>query len=498
MSGLAVEMRGVVKQFGGTRALAGVALTLPAGSVHGLIGPNGSGKSTLVKILTGFYDSDEGSIFIDGEEASLGSPLAARQRGIELVPQELSLVPDMTVWENVVLGSEPKSAGRLDVAASRRVARGVLERLRLEVDLDTPAADVNPAEQRLLMIARTLHRGARLLIVDEPTAGLPPAQALRVIDALRDVARQDVTILFVSHHLAEVEVLCDAVTVLTDGHVTGHLAGDDLDQDGLIAAIMGEASDEPADTPSVARDLGERVLTVTQLAGDSLEQLDFEANRGEIIGIAGLLGSGREECIDLIAGAVRRTDGEVVVNGQPLKSPKFAADHKVGYVSGNRTLAVIPGWDVGDHVTLPGLGRWRRRITVDRRSERKAADGAIVKLSVKGASGDSFETLSGGNQQRVLFARWIATEVDLLLVDEPCVGVDVASRRELLDVLRSMAATRCIVVSSSDPADLVEVCDRVICLYRGRTVGQLLGDDITERNILSSITRIDPAVAEVG
>ena len=488
-TGAGVELTGITKSFGATRALVDVNVSIPAGAVHGLAGPNGSGKSTLLKVLVGIHRPDAGVILLDGQPIELDGPLAARRVGIELVPQEVALAPAMTVWENVVLGSEPRRSRQLHHAEARRRTRETMTRLGVDIDVSAPVGQLNPAEQRLVMVARGLQRQPRLLIADEPTAGVPPAQSIAIVRALAALSKHGVTVVFVSHDLEEMAGLCDTATVLVDGRVRVALDSDQVHTKALISALVEQTTvaavvdDDVRSTGSV----GTELLRVSQLGGSVLHPVDLSVRRGEVLGVAGLLGSGRDEIIDLIVGTRPRTGGRVVIGEADISSPVDATKAGVGYLHGDRAIAAIPGWSVCEHLTLPGLTRWRRQLVIDRKREHADAAAALSALSVKASATDMFSSLSGGNQQRALLARWIANECRVLLVDEPCVGVDINSRAELLRVIRKFAHERGVIVASSDPADLVATCDRVLCLVDGVVAVELAADEISERAILSAI-----------
>src|SRR5579863_852408 len=480
-----VAAQEISKSFGLTQALDGVSLSVAPGSVHGLIGPNGSGKSTLIRMLTGMETPDRGKIVVDGAVQLHWSAGQARALGVEFVPQELALVPVFKVWENIVLGAE-RHAFRLSESDSRAKARAVLDELGLDIGVDEDTLTLDPGEQRLVMFARTFHRKARLLIADEPTAGLGEKDSRTVIDALKRLRAKGVTMIFVSHYLAEVTETCDEVTVMRDGRVAAHLSGASLTLDRMIGEMAGVHAERSLPTRSAAR-RDKLIIEGRHLAMPPLRQLNFKLYKNECLGFAGLLGSGREKAIDVISGAARLW-GSVRVRGEFVETPREAVRAGVGVLNGSRNLSIVPAWSVLKHLSLPSLEQTSRLGFIDSRREREGAEAAARRLRVKAALDDELADLSGGNQQRALLARWLMCDSDVLLIDEPCVGVDIAARAELLAAIREFARAHAVVLASSDPLDLVECCDRVLCLRKGAVVKELVGEEISEEAILRATT----------
>jgi ABC-type sugar transport system ATPase subunit len=484
---VSVEIRNVAKSFGQTRALKGVSLDIAAGSVHGLIGPNGSGKSTLIRLLTGLERPDSGTITLAGSTHSEIHPGQARRVGIELVPQELALVPLVKVWENIILGDEP-SRFRLSKSEGRRVARRVLDELGLDIGVDEHTFMLDPGEQRLVMFARTFHRTARLMIADEPTAGLGEKESRTVLDALLRLNAKGVTILFVSHHLSDVIEICDSVTAMRDGRVSAELAGADITEPRLIKELTG--TNAVARAPGAVQRQSKVIVEGRHLAMPPLRQLNFKLHQNERLGFAGLLGSGRENAINVISGAARLW-GSVRVKGEFIDNPRESIANGLGILSGNRQLSIVPGWNLVKHVSLPGLSSWSRFGFIQQAREREAAKRALAQLKVTAELDHELADLSGGNQQRALMSRWLMCGSDVLLIDEPCVGVDIAARADLIATIREFGQSQAVIMASSDPIDLVECCDRVLCLRKGVVVKELVGEEITEEAIVRAIMIAD-------
>jgi ABC-type sugar transport system ATPase subunit len=484
---VSIGMRNIAKSYGQTQALRGVSVDIAAGSMHGLIGPNGSGKSTLIRVLTGLEWPDSGTITVEGVSHAQLQPAQARGLGIELVPQELALVPNFKVWENVILGDEPDGF-RLSKPAGRKVARAVLDELGLDIGVDEDTFTLDPGEQRLVMFARTFHRKARLMIADEPTAGLGEKDSRTVLDALKQLRAKGVTVLFVSHHLSEVIEICDRVTAMRDGRVSAELSGEAISEPRLVRELTGAAA--PERPRGASRRHAKVIVEGRHLAMPPLRQLNFKLYENERLGFAGLLGSGREHAINVISGAARLW-GSVRARGEFIETPREAIENGLGILSGDRQHSIVPAWSLVKHVSLPRLAAWSRLGVVDQQGEREAAKAALNRLKVSAGLDHELADLSGGNQQRALMARWLMCGSDILLVDEPCVGVDVAARSDLIASIRDFGANKAVIVASSDPLDLVECCDRVLCLRKGVVVKELTGDEVTEEAIVRAIMITD-------
>jgi ABC-type sugar transport system ATPase subunit len=487
-----VRCRGVEKHYAGVRALAGADLDLRAGEVHGLIGPNGAGKSSLVKVLTGVVQRDGGEVLVDGEEVHLRTPVDAGARGLILMPQELAIVPGATVIDNINLGAEPTRRGLRWDAQCRREAAAALAVLDLDINPEAQAGTLSAAHQRMLMMARAVHRRARLLILDEPTAGLAAHEAELVGGAVRRLSGGELTIVFVSHHLSEVARLCDRVSCVREGRVVETLEREALSKDRLIELLTGVPAGV---TVQAAVDAGPAAddgpgLELLGVSGSRTRDVQLRAPRGSITGLTGLLGSGVTELVGFLVGAQAPASGEVRLDGErlALKSPADALDHSIGYLPGDRTKAAFATMSIQSNVSIGALRSWFGRLGLLRDStEESGVADALAALSVKGDAKRPISVLSGGNQQRALVARLIAADAKILVLDEPTVGVDVRARAELWGAVRELARDRVVVVASSEPDELVALCDRVVCIRDGRVAAVLEGTQITESGIAGAI-----------
>lgn len=485
-----VEIVGIRKHFGGIQALNGVDLTIRRGEVHGILGPNGSGKSTLVKILSGLVRPDDGTVLVDGESLR-HDVLAAGRAGITALPQEIVVAPRLTVEENVVFGCEPRRAGLVSGRRRRELARRVMRDLGIELDPDAMMQDVSPVERRLLMLGAALLRGARLVILDEPTAGMPTEETERILSTVERLKRAGTTTIFISHRLDEVVALCDRVTVLQNGRVVERFDDRRPTRAQLLHLMAPKAvvdTETAAKPPTVRR--GECVLRVEDAGGLTFNALRMSVHRGEVVGVAGGLGSGMEEFGEVVAARRRLQTGALFVGSRQARvtNPTQAARAGLLAISGDRSRLVIRGRSVWFHLCLPTLARRSHLWLVNTRSEKRVAAGAVRAVGAIAPVDQPLESLSGGNQQRVLFGRAAIAEPDLLIAYEPSVGIDVAGRELLRTHMLRLREAHGLLVLSSDPEELVGLCDRVVCLRNGAVSAELTGDDVTVHGILDAVT----------
>ncbi|WP_053206074.1 sugar ABC transporter ATP-binding protein [Jiangella muralis] len=509
MSPPLLEMSGVRKRYGGVQALDGAGLTAVRGEVHALLGPNGSGKSTLDKTLAGTVVPDAGTIRIDGAEASVGGPRDAHALGVAAVYQQLSVVGDLTVTQNIVLGLEPaRRFGFLDQRAARDRAGAALERFAAafagRLPLDRPAGALGPGEQQIVEVAKALARRPRILVLDEATASLHKEQVDVLFDVVRELRADGVLVLFTSHRLDEVFALCDRATVLRNGRTVGTVELAATDEDELVRLMVGDAphqaprtpSDAPA-TPSVAAP-GTSTLEVRGLSADRLRDVSFTVRSGEVLGLGGLQGQGQSELLLALFGGARVTAGEAVLDGRPLprSSPAKAARAGVALVPGDRgrqgMFAVRP---IQENLSLASMRRRATgRLALRAAAERRAATSMVERLRIKiGSLADPVSTLSGGNQQKVVIGKWLLDRPRVVLLDDPTKGVDVAAKEEIYAIIRGLAADGAVVIlNSSDNRELTELSDRVLVLFEGAVAEELGADAISERRLVSSALRLAP------
>ena len=489
-----LSVRSVSKSYGGAHALRGVSLSIFPGQVHGLVGANGAGKSTLIRILAGLTQPDGGDILVDGRVVVADSPHVAAKLGMSFIHQELAFVPGMTVLENIVLGMPKKTRlGVVDWEAIAKDVSPIAARVGVKAALDTNAKGLPAAENWLINITRALVLKARLIVMDEPTAALSAAEAERLFSIIQDLRRSGVAVLYVSHRLDEILELCRHVTVFRDGRSVAELAGADITRQAIVEAIVGGAVDPPAQ-PTRAR-VHEPVLSVRALVrAPRVKGVSFDLRKGEVLGLGGLVGAGRTELARLLFGADRPEEGSMTLEGKRYapRGPADAVKAGVGLVPEERrveglilskslafNLSLANLRSIIFHPALPFVSGSRRKNL----AERAIRDLAIGTTSAETPVG----RLSGGNQQKVVIARWLASRPKVLILDEPTRGVDVGARAEIHRLIRNLAREgMAVLVISSEPEELPDLCDRALIMAEGRIVGELAGEALTRERIIGA------------
>ena len=477
------------KRYGGVHALRGARLAVRAGEVHALVGENGSGKSTLLKILSGQIQADAGTITLDGRPAGFRTPTDALRAGIATVTQETTLAPDLSVAENVFLGHRMAKRGPvIDWRSTRRGALAALRRLGLDVDPSLPVRRLRPDQQQMVEIARALSIDARVLILDEPTSSLTDDEVAALFGLVRKLREHDVATIFVSHRLKEVFDHVDRDTVLRDGRTVAEAPIAELDRAKLIHLMVGRALEE-MEPPAVQERDGAAALRVRGLTlPGGFAEVDLEVAPGEIVGLAGLVGAGRSELLEALFGLHRPSAGVVEVNGTEVafKHPRQSISHGMAFVPADRKLhGLVLEMSVHENLVMASTARLSRvRRPAGRRElpiVRSSFDGMHIRAP---SSRVAVATLSGGNQQKVVLGKWLATEPRILMLDEPTRGVDVGAKSEIYRLLFDVAQSGVgILVSSSENPELLTLCDRVIVMFRGRVAAELSRDEATEARI---------------
>jgi ribose transport system ATP-binding protein len=472
----AVRMRGIEKAFSGISVLEGVDFELAQGEIHALLGGNGAGKSTLMKILEGVYTLDEGSIELDGERVSFASSQEARSQGVVMIFQEFSLVPTLTVAENIALTHETRNKlGLIDDGAARRRAREVFADMGVDVNPDARVGDLSTAYWQLTEIAKALSQDARVLIMDEPTASLAKSETEHLFTIVRRLQERGISIVYISHRLEEVFAIADRVTILRDGRVilTKNVA--DLTPQETIDAIVGRKMEAVAPwKPRAVERGGTPLLEVRDLeSGPRVRGVSFKVHRGEIVGLAGLMGSGRSEIARTLFGVDRATGGEILIHGERvrIRNPRQAVKAGIALIPEDRRVqGLVLDHSVRDNLLLPLLGDLvTAGLVSDARGDRIVEE-LTQRLAIRGGSPSRpVRLLSGGNQQKVVIAKWLGTEPEILIMDEPTVGVDVGTKAEIIDMIRRLADSgRAVLIISSELPELLAVSDRVLVLREGR------------------------------
>lgn len=494
-----LDIQNVTKAFAGVTALADANLTVAEGEVHALIGQNGAGKSTLIKILTGVYRRDGGQITFLGQPSTISGTREAQENGISTIYQELNLVPQRSVTENVVMGYEPRRWGGLvHWPEAHRRTREILSRFGIDIDVTAQLGSFSTAVQQLVAIARAVSLDAKLVIMDEPTSSLDERETEVLFSVIHDLKTSGVSVLYVSHFLDELFRVCDRVTVMRDGRDVACRDLGTTSKIELIADMLGRKIEDVrasglTDLGGQALELGETLIDAKGIAtGPRLRHVDLDVRRGEIVALGGLLGSGRTEAARALFGIDPLTSGTIHVKGteQPPASPSDAIGAHMGFLTEDRKAeGIIPDMSVRENLTLALLPKLTNGVTIDRAQEREIVARFIQTLGIKTADMEQpIKELSGGNQQKVLFARWLATEPDLLILDEPTRGVDVGAKLEIQAIIREFVEQgRGVLLISSEFEELIEGADRIVVLQEGRSVAVLENPGLTENELVHAI-----------
>ncbi len=489
-----LEAKGIKKRFGGVVALDGADLTCSSGRITGLLGANGSGKSTMSKIITGVYSADDGEIRYNGVPVKYKNPYDARKAGIAMVFQNLSLVADLTVWQNIVLGAEEKKRLFLNNDSSKELAGTIVNQLLPGLDINRMVYELLPGEMQIVEIAKAISENPKLLILDEPTAALEQAQVKSLFSYMRTLIKGGVSIIFTSHRLWEVMEICDDVIIFRNG---SNVAGIDFEKDGkdsdrIINYISGEVKKTAVDRSGhVVSD--ETVLSIRNLNyRNLLKDVSFELKKGEILGVGGLAGQGQHELMLALAGNYPGISGDAVLNGKEIRltKPATAIRNSIHLVPGDRQLeGLFLQHSVYNNLIFPKLGLGKQPLFTPHKRFRQECHDVIDVLSIKTAGMDiPVRTLSGGNQQKVVVGKWLSFDTCVLLLADPAKGVDVGAKRDLYEFILHQVKKKkmSVILYASDNEELVEYCDRLLIMYEGKIVKTLTGDGISDDNIISA------------
>jgi rhamnose transport system ATP-binding protein len=486
------ELRGISKRFAATQALDDVSLDLLPGEVHALVGENGAGKSTLVKILAGIHQPDGGTIRLDGEPIQIQGPAQARALGIAVVHQEPRLFPDLTVAENVFIGHAPAGRlGTIDWGATRRAAQALFRQLDVQIDVGSPVRGLSMADQQLIEIAKSLSVDASVLILDEPTASLSAHEVERLFTIVRRLRDRGVSVLFVSHRLDEVFELCDRATVFRDGRHVITTATRDLTTADLVRHMVGRSVSL---FPKVATPVGEVLLEVNDLTRiGAFRDVGFSVRAGEIVGFAGLVGAGRTEVARVLFGIDQRDAGEIRLGGAPVTfaNPSAAMDAGIAYLPEDRHQeGLVLDFSIAQNVTLPILARLFPRFLIRASTERTIARDYTQQFNVRMTGVNQLVgALSGGNQQKVVLAKWLASKPTILILDEPTRGIDIGAKVEVHRIISELAASGLgIILISSDLPEVLAMSDRILVLHEGRVTAEIPRDRATEERVMFAAT----------
>jgi ribose transport system ATP-binding protein len=488
-----LEVQGLTRRFPGVLALNQVDFAVHSGEVHALVGENGAGKSTLINILAGVLQPSGGKVFLDGAPVVFHNPSAAQHAGINVIFQEFNLVPHLNVAENIFINREPTRNGMIDWATMNERSAQALKRLEIDIDPRVPVSKLSVAQQQLVEIARALAFDARVIVMDEPTAALSEREVDRLLEIVRALASEGVGLIYVSHKLEEVFRVADRITVLRDGnHILTDLAAN-LDEEKVIYAMVGRALVH-GNCP--ARKRGEVVLKVKNLqVEDSVRGVSFELRAGEVLGLAGLMGSGATEVVEALFGLRPARADEIVLQGAALAidNPRKAIHSRLGYVPNDRKKAgLLPDLTVKHNISIGILERLRKLFWIDGKQELESAETYQKKLNVRCSSLDQrISNLSGGNQQKVMLARALAEECQVLLLAEPTRGVDVGAKAEIYTLIDSLVeAGMAVLLQSSELPEIIRLANRVLVFSSGQPRGELAGADLTQESVMALAIRV--------
>ena len=485
-----LSMNNIYKSFGANRVLHGVDFTLKGGEICALLGENGAGKSTLMNILGGVLPADEGSIHLDGNAVHFATPVDSLNAGIGFIHQELNLINDLTIYENLFLTYLPRKGLFLDVDTMRQKTRELFQRMNLDLDPDTMVRDLDASYKQIVEISRALMQNASIIIMDEPTTTLTDPEIRRVFAMMRTLKEQGVGIIFISHKLNEVMEVCDRYTVLRDGNMVAEGAVRDTDPRQLAAHMVGH--EVRSDVLSREMNYGEEVLRLENMTdGAHYFDISLSVRAGEVLGVTGLLGDGRSELFQSVFGAMgRKYEGSVYLEGKPIRitNTHQALNAGIAYLPRNRKEnAILKDMSILDNGSLVFLPRIRRKkFFIDEKRQQELFNVQREGLQIKmGEMSDLITSLSGGNQQKVVLAKWLMADPKVLILDNPTQGVDVGAKEEIYTIIHRLAAEGvAVIVLSSEAQEIIRLCDRSIVLFHGRNMGTVEGDDMNERNIM--------------
>ncbi|AIZ61753.1 D-ribose transporter ATP-binding protein [Bacillus sp. WP8] len=488
-----IEMHNIHKAFGKNTVLSGVSFDLVTGEVHALMGENGAGKSTLMNLLTGLYSLDQGTIQIDGKETAFKNPKEAEQHGIAFIHQELNIWPDMTVLENLFIGKEIYTKlGLLDTKKMKILAQTQLDRLSVNLSLDQEAGSCSVGQKQMIEIAKALMTDAKVIIMDEPTAALTEREIEKLFQVIESLKKEGVSIVYISHRMEEIFAICDRITIMRDGKTVDTKAIPETNFHEVVKKMVGrELTDRfPERTPST----GDIVLEVKQATKKGqFQDISFSVKAGEIVGVAGLMGAGRTEMMRSLFGLDPLDQGEIWVHGKKavIKKPSDAVKLGIGFITEDRKdEGLMLDASIRENIGLPNLKSFSPKGLIDKKNEQDFVDLLIKRLTIKTASSDiSARSLSGGNQQKVVIAKWIGIQPKVLILDEPTRGVDVGAKREIYQLMNELTDRGvAILMVSSELPEILGMSDRVLVIHEGTISGELDKTEATQERIMTLAT----------
>jgi ribose transport system ATP-binding protein len=489
-----IKMAGISKSFGKVNVLKDVSFSLEKGEVHALMGENGAGKSTLMKILTGIYPKDTGTIQVRGQEVEINSPKEAEQMGIAVIHQELNIIPQLTVAENMFLGRDLcyGKTGILRTREMKKKTREYLERLKVHINPDAQAGTLSIGQQQMIEIARALSLNAEVLIMDEPTAALTDREIEALFAVIKDLRSQGVGIVYVSHRMEEIFAICDRISVLRDGTFVGTEVIQETDLDTIVRMMVGRQIGERFPERNVS--IGEERLRVEGLGdGNVIAGISFFARRGEVVGIAGLMGSGRTEIARALFGVSEKQSGRVFLDGKEIRirKPDDAIAHGIAFVTEDRKgQGLVLGLSVRENIALTNLEMLSKNGVVSASKEANLVRDMMGRLNIKASSGEqTVKSLSGGNQQKVVIGKWLGIRPKVLILDEPTRGVDIGAKKEIYNIMNQLAAEGVtIIMISSELPEILGMSDRILVMHEGKLAAVMDKTQATQEKIMHAAT----------
>lgn len=489
-----IEMKNIKKSFYTNLVLSDANLTLLDGEVHALCGENGAGKSTLMKILTGMYKKDAGVVLVDGKEVEYKHPKIAEQHGIVFIHQELNVIPDMTVEENIFLGKEISNHGILDKKKMREVTISLLQELEVSINPDERLNKMSVGKQQLVEIAKSLYNDVKVLIMDEPTSALTLTETETLFKIIKKLKNRGVSIVYISHRMEEIFEICDRLTVLRDGKTIGTKKISETNIDDVVRMMIGrEIGDR---YPKREKSNGDIVFEVKNIKKKNIvKEVSFDLKRGEILGVAGLMGAGRSEVMHLIFGSMKADSGDILIEGKKvnIKSPIDAKNHNIAFITEDRkTEGLFLPFSIRTNISMANLNKIVKMLNIiDKKKEKETSEKLVKEFLIKSSSIEQkVDSLSGGNQQKVVFAKWVDTDPKILILDEPTRGVDVGAKKEIYDIMNELTKEGVsIIMISSELPEIIGMSDRVLVIHEGKSVGIVEDSDINEEKIMNLATR---------
>ena len=494
MGEVILTMKGIDKSFPGVHALDHVDLEVRRGEVHALMGENGAGKSTLMKVLTGIYSKDAGTITYEGKEVEFHNPREAQEAGIVIVHQELNMMNHLTVAQNIFIGREYMKGFLIDDARMNLEAKKLFDQLGIDINPAEKMGNLTVGKQQMCEIAKAISHEAKVIIFDEPSAALTEAEIEELFKIIRDLREKQMGIVYISHRMDEIKVITDRVTVMRDGTYVGTLITKDSTKDDIVNMMVGRVIYEEPKTHSMVAPDAPVVLKVEHLnAGKMVQDISFELRKGEILGFSGLMGAGRTETARAIFGADPKESGDIYINGEKVEinSPQDAVKHGIGYLSEDRKrYGIVVGKTIAENSTLASLEEFIKGRLIDRKKERDATQKYVDRLRTKTPGIDQLVVnLSGGNQQKVVIAKWLVRNCDILIFDEPTRGIDVGAKSEIYHLMTELAAEgKSIIMISSEMPEVLRMSDRIIVMCEGRKTAEIDIADATQEKIMHAAT----------